>query len=195
MSITLQTLPRATIYSMRAISAANTLSPAFGGAVQRLARKGARFALDVSVPAISAGACGMGLVTDLLRGETETLVAAIPEALPVVAYGAPLVNGVVAGSVLPVDGLPVGALVRKGKFLSIILSGQRFVHIVTADTTAGGTGAASLPIWPMLRRPTIDNAVVELATPMIEGFVAAGQDWSRSRLAAIGLSFTIEERE
>lgn len=195
MTITLQGLPRATNYNMRAISAANTLSPAFGGADQRLSRKGSRYALDVSIPALSAAGCGMGLVVDLLRGETEPLVLAIPEYLPAVDYGASLANGASTGSVLAVKGLTPGAVIRKGKFLSIILSGQRFVYMVTTETTANGSGQVNLSIWPMLRRPTIDGAVIELAEPKIEGFIEPGQDWSINSLKAVGMSFTIKERE
>ena len=195
MAIMLQGLPRATSYNMRAISAANTLSPAFGGADQRLSRKGSRFALDVTIPALSAAGCGMGLVVDLLRGETETLVLAIPEYLPAVDYGAPLANGVSTGSVLAVKGLTLGAVIRKGKFLSIILAGQRFVYMVTAEVAVPAGGLASLPIWPMLRRPTADGAVIELAAPKIEGFIEPGQDWSINSLKAVGMSFTIKERE
>jgi hypothetical protein len=195
MAIILQGLPRQTRYSMRAISAANTLSPAFGGADQRLSRKGSRFAIDVSIPALSAAGCGMGLIADLLRGETETLVLAIPEHLPAVAYGAPVANGVSTGSVLAVKGLTAGAVIRKGKFLSIILSGQRFVYMVTAQVTVPIGGLANLPIWPMLRRPTADGAVIELAEPKIEGFIEPGQDWSITSLKAVGMSFTLKERE
>lgn len=195
MAIILQGLPRQTRYSMRAVSAANTMSPAFGGADQRLGRKGSRFAIDVSIPALSAAGCGMGLIVDLLRGETETLVLGIPEHLPAVAYGAPVANGVSTGSVLAVKGLTPGAVIRKGKFLSIILSGQRFVHIVTAEMTVPAGGLVSLPIWPTLRRPPIDGAVIELAAPKIEGFIEPGQDWSINSLKAVGMSFTLKERE
>lgn len=195
MAITLGTLPRLTAYAMRAISAANDLQPVFGGPTQRLARKGSRFALDVKVPAMSAAGCGIGLIADLLRGETETIVLPVPDYVPAVSYGTPLVNGGgVVGSTLPVDGLPNGCVIAKGKFLSVILGGQRYVHIVTAQTTANGSGQASLPIWPMLRTPTVDNAVVELAAPKIEGFVRPGQEWSISRLRAVGVEFTVAER-
>lgn len=195
MAIMLQGLPRTAAYTMRGISAANMLSPAFGGADQRLSRKGSRFALDVTIPALSAAGCGVELVADLLQGEAETVVLAIPEYLPAVAYGSPLAVGVTSGSVLPVKGLVAGASIRKGKFFSIILSGQRFVYMVTASTVANGSGQASVPIWPMLRRPTVADAVIELAAPKIEGFVDPGQEWSISSLRALGLSFTIKERE
>jgi hypothetical protein len=180
---------------MRLISAANTLTPAFGGAVQRLARKGSRFALDITVPALKQAGCGMSLITDLTLGEVETIVAAIPEGRAAADYGAPLVVGAGhAGTSLPIDGLLADVVVPKGKFLSIIMAGRRYVHLVTAEATASAGGEATLAIWPMLRRPPADNDVVELATPMIEGFIEPGQGWSISRLDAVGVSFTIEER-
>ncbi len=195
MAITLGALPRLTTYSMRVVSAANDLRPAFGGPVQRLARKGSRFALDVTVPAMSATGCGIALIADLVRGETETVILPVPDYVPGGLYGTPLVNGAgQLGSSLVVDGLPANAVVAKGKFLSVIIGGRRYLHMVTAQTTANGSGQATLPIWPMLRVATTDNAVVELATPMIEGFVAPGQDWSISRLRAVGVDFTVEER-
>lgn len=195
MSITLQTLPRTTSYSMRAVSAANMLNPAFGGARQRIGRKGSHFALDVSVPSMSAQGCGMELIADLVRGETEPIALKIPEYLPAVSYGTPLANGVSTGSILSVKGLNPSVPIRKGKLLSIIQAGQRFTYMVTAETVASAGGVAPLPIWPMLRRPTAADQVIELATPMIEGFVGAGQEWSIARIKAVGLSFSIEERE
>jgi hypothetical protein len=195
MAITLGTLPRLTTYSMRVVSAANDLRPAFGGPVQRLARNGSRFALEVKVPAMSAAGCGIELIADLVRGETETIVAPVPDYVPVASYGTPLVNGAgQLGSSLVVDGLTAGVVIAKGKFLSLVTGGQRYVHMVTAQTTANGSGQATLPIWPMLRVATTDNAVVELAAPKIEGFIAPGQEWSVGRLRAVGVEFLIEER-
>ncbi|MFC0633296.1 hypothetical protein [Brevundimonas balnearis] len=195
MAITLGTLPRLTTFSMRAVSAANDLRPSFGGPVQRLGRKGSRFALDVKVPAMSAKGCGIALIADLLRGETETVILPVPDYVPAVPYGTPLVNGAgQLGTTLVIDGLTPNVAILKGKFLSVILGGQRYVHIVAAQTTANGSGQASLPIWPMLRTPTTDNAVVELAAPKIEGFVQPGQEWSISRLQAVGVDFSVEER-
>lgn len=194
MTITLQDLPRSTNYSMRAISAANTLSPAFGGPIQRIARKGGRWALDVRVPALAAAGCGMALIADLVRGESETLALVIPEYFPAHPYGAPVCDGVSGGTALLAKGLTPSALVRKGKFLSVIIGGRRYVHLVTSTTTADSSGEATLPIWPPLRLPTVDGDVIELSQPKIEGFVQPGQEWSISRLAAVGADFTIEER-
>lgn len=63
-----------------------------------------------------------------------------------------------------------------------------------ASTVANGSGEASLPIWPMLRKSPTDNAVIELSAPKIEGYVPTGQEWSISSLKSVGLSFTVTER-
>lgn len=195
MAILLSNLPRQTQYSMRVVSAANDMGPAFGGNTQRLARKGTRFGIDVSVPALRQAGCGMALITDLVQGETEVVAFDIPEAFDPHPYGVPLVKGAgQAGSILNIDGLTPGVIVPKGKFLSVIVGGQRYAYLVRAVTVADAAGEAALPIWPLLRKSPADNAVVELASPKIEGYVPTGQEWSISSLKAVGLSFTVTER-
>lgn len=196
MAITLQNLPRSTVYSVRAVSAANDLHPAFGGSVQRIARKGSRWAIDVSIPALAIKSCGMGLIADLVRGETELVRIKLPDGMVVRSYGNPLVNGVgQTGSTLTVDGLTPGVVIPKGRFLSITTSAQGFVYMVTEETVASGGGGASLPIWPMLRLSPPDNISVNLDEPVIQGFISPGQKWSISNTRAVGMDFTIEERE
>jgi hypothetical protein len=196
MSITIQNLPRSTVYSMRAVSAANDLSPSFGGSIQRIARKGSRWAIDVSIPALAIQKCGMSLIADLVRGESQLIRMKLPDGIEPSPYGSPLVNGAgQSGMTLVADAFTPNVVMRKGKFFSVEVSGQGFVYMVTDETVASSGGMASLPIWPMLRAPIADNTPISIATPYIEGFIAPGQDWSISNARAVGLSFTIEERE
>lgn len=196
MAITLQRLPRSTVYSMRAISAANDLTPAFGGSVQRMARKGSRWAIDVSIPALAIQRCGMSLIADLVRGESELIRMRLPDGITPSPYGSPLVSGAgQSGTSLVTDNWTPNVVLRKGKFFSAEVGGQSFVYMVTDETVASNIGAATVPIWPMIRAPIADNAAVNIAEPMIEGFIQPGQDWSISNMRAVGLSFTIEERE
>ena len=67
MTITLQALPSTTTYEFREVAAGNVLRPDFGGSNQQLARKGDHWAWDVTIPALDARACGMGLFADLTR--------------------------------------------------------------------------------------------------------------------------------
>ena len=201
MSIMLQALPRTTEYTPRKVSFGNDLTPALGGPVLRIARLGTRWAFDVSIPALAASTCVAALTSDLERGETETMVMVIPEpGTERASFGTNVrVNGSgQLGMTLNVDGLPVNKAVPKGKWLSIVIGGQRFAYRTTAAVTASASGAVALPIFPMLRRQPGDNDVVELAEPKIEGFVA--QDTQHSlrafgRTGAVGIDFTISERE
>lgn len=196
MAIQLQTLPRRTQYRMRAVSAVNNMAPAFGGPRQRVTRMGSHWAMDVDVPRMNDRCCGIGLVADLVQGESETIIALVPEPKGMhIPTGAPLVNGAgQSGMVLNIDGLTPNEVIRKGKFLSLIISGQRFLYMVRSEVVAT-TGAVAVPIWPMLRVSPANNGVVELAEPKIEGYIAAGQEWDVNQMPLIGAQFSIEERE
>jgi hypothetical protein len=195
MTIQLQALPETTTYEFREVAAGNVLRPAFGGPLQPLARKGDHWAWDVTIPALDARACGMGLFADLTRGKREPVVMPVPDRIPSRPYGSPVMDGVAAGSVVPVRGLTPAVPIAKGKWMSLVLAGQRYLYLVAADVVADGAGKAQVPITTLLRRPTIDGATVELATPMVEGLVPANQSASLSTLSALGLKFTIEERD
>lgn len=196
MAFALQALPRRTFYEPREVTASTVLRPAFGGPMQPLARKGDHWAFDVTVPAIDARACGMGLIADLTRAKREVVIMPVPDRSPARSYGSPVVNSNgLGGTTLSVRGLTPGVVIPKGKWLTIITASQRFLYLTAAAATANGSGVASLTLTQMLRRPTVDGAVIELATPKVEGFVPAGQQWSLGSLPAIGVQFTLEERE
>lgn len=194
MTILLQALPRTTTYDFREVAAGNVLRPAFGGSNQPLGRKGDHWAWDVTIPAHDARACGMKLFADLIRGKREPVVMAVPDRSPVRDYGAPVMDGAVAGNAIPLRGLTPGVTIPV-KWMSLILNGQRFLYLTADAVTADANGKATLPITSLLRRPTVNGAVVELAQPMVEGFVPAGLSASLSTLSALGLQFTIEERD
>jgi len=93
-----------------------------------------------------------------------------------------------------VSGLIPGDVIREGKFFSLVIAGQRYLHQVTADVTATA-GTVNLPIFPMLRRQPPVGAVLELEAPKIEGFVQGNeQAWNTSRSKYLPFRFTIKER-
>ena len=201
MSLMLPALPRGTEYTIRKQSFGNDLTPVLGGPVLRITRLGTRWAIDVSIPALQAAACGASLTMDLERGETETVVMVIPEpGTERASFGTNVkVNGAgQLGMTLNVDGLPANKAVPKGKWLSIVTGGQRFAYRTTAAVVANASGAVALPIFPMLRRQPGNDGVVELAEPKIEGFVAMDIEHSLRAIGstgAVGIDFTISERE
>ena len=99
-----------------------------------------------------------------------------------------------AGTSLTIDGLPDGYVIRKGQFLSVVSAGQLFLYRAKASATSVA-GTATVSLRTMLRRPPNDNDVVEIAQPMIEGFVRDLGEWAVGVDRMVGLQFTVRERE
>lgn len=197
MTILIGALPRKTKYSLRPVRAASAvLSPSFGGPNLPLNRKGDRWAIDIDTGALDLE-CASRLMADLVRAGGETVCVDLPSTGKDAALAAdPAVWGAgQAGSLLTVDGLPVGYVVRKGRLLSLISNGRRYVHMITGALVADGATRATLPIWPMLRVSPADNAIVELKVPRLEGFVHSPSGFSAEGFAALTVDqFSIEER-
>lgn len=191
---TLPTIPAPANMSIGIVSAKNELTPAFGGAEQELLRKGTRFALTFMMPPMSYVA---SMSWDDLMAEGDTvLMRVFQPGFDVGTPGTPLVNGAgQAGSSIVLDGLTAGYVVRKGQFLSIVSSGQRFLYRAKANATANGSGQVTILLRTMLRRPPADNDAVEIAQPMIEGFVRDLGEWAVGVDRLVGLKFTVRERE
>jgi hypothetical protein len=175
------------------ISTKNTLVPATGGDEQEIRRKGSKYALTYSMPVMTYST---SMAWDDLMAEGDTAVMRVFQpGFDTGTPGTPLVNGAgQIGSAIVVDGLTPGYVIRKGQFLSIVTGGQRFLYRARADVTATG-GSATILLRTLLRRPPADNAVVEIAQPMIEGFVRDLGEWSVGIERLVGLKFTIRERE
>ena len=174
------------------ITAKNVLAPAFGDGEQELLRKGSRYALTFQMPP-------MRYVTSMdwddLMAEGDTVVMKVHQpGFDTGAPGTPRVNGAgQSGSALVIDGLTNGYVIRKGQFLSVITQGRRVLYRAKSNVTASG-GTATVPLRTMLRFPPADNDVVEIAQPMIEGFVRDLGEWSVGVDRLVGLQFTVRER-
>lgn len=193
MPLTLPTSPQPAQIAVGLVSARNDLVPAFGGPTQRLNRKGSRWRAQVTLPPMTYAEA---LAWTDLRAEADTVVLNVPQpGLEIGSPGTPLVNGAgQLGSSLAIDGLTAGYVVRKGQYLSVVISGQRYLYEATAAVTANGSGQATVAIRPMLRASPPDNAVVEVAQPRIEGFVKTDVMFSVDAARLVGLTFEIEER-
>lgn len=191
--LTLPTDPAPAKMAVAMVSAKNTLTPAFGGAEQELLRKGTRYALTFSMPVMTYV---QSMEWDDLMAEGDTvLMRVFQPGLVIPNPGAPLVKGAgQAGTSLVIDGLPNGYVIRKGQFLSVVSAGQRFLYRAKASATSVA-GTATVPLRTMLRRPPNENDVVEIAQPMIEGFVRDLGEWAVSVDRLVGLQFTVRERD
>ncbi len=193
MPLTLPTTPAPASMSWAKISAANVLTPAFGGAEQELNRKGTRWALTFNMPPMTY-VQWMDWSDLEIEGQT-ILMRVYQPGLDIGSPGAPLANGVSTGTSLVIKGLTPGYVIRKGQWVTHVTAGQRFLYRAAAAATANGSGIATVTLSHMLRRPTAANDVIEIAQPMIEGFVRDLQEPSVGVDRLVGLQFTVRERE
>jgi len=170
----------------------NVLVSALGGDEQERQRKGSRYALRFTMRPMPYTTA---MAWDDLNAEGVTVLMKVYQrGFDTGAPGTPRVNGAGQGGTnLTVDGMTNGYVVRKGQFLSIITNGRRFLYRAASDATVE-SGQVVIPLRTMLRYPPSDNDVVEIAQPMIEGFV---RDKSEEEVGVdnlVELSFTVRER-
>lgn len=152
-----------------------------GGASVRVDRAGSRYGTMLSFPPMVPQRSRV-LIADLLRAKREGLRVEVQllgegQGIP----GVPVVDGAgQSGASIAIRGLTPAYIAKKGFWLNLIeADGTRYLHNVSATAVADGTGAATVQIEPPLRAPFADGDTVELAKPMIEGFVD-GEEWSWS---------------
>jgi hypothetical protein len=174
------------------------LSSPLGGADQKLNRLGDRFALDVTMPPIPSAEDGAAWVAAVIQGQKEGVLFPWPQGIDIAGAGALAVDGAgQAGTSLDVKGSTPGRTFARGQFFSVIHSGRRYLHILTAAATADGAGKASFSIEPMIRTAGYsNNAVIEIDEPMIEGFLEGNaREWTLDTAMFVGLQFRIKEAE
>jgi hypothetical protein len=194
MAISLLTLPRSAKRVIRRLKNNTDLRGPLGGKNLRLARKGSRFAMDVSIPALTWAGCGAELAADLELADTELAQIAIPQpGFDAFTQGTPRVlNAGQSGRLLNVDGVTANITVPKGRFFNVTTAGRVRLYQLTEDCQATSLGALDLIFWPELRVSPADNDVVELSAPVIEGF-ADNDGWEIIRPRAASFDFSIVE--
>jgi hypothetical protein len=171
--------------------------PVAYGTTTRLDRPGNHFALDVAMPRLKPQQDGRIWLARLVQAVGGIARMGFPQpGFDPGAPGAATVDGAnVAGTILPIAGLPAGYKVREGQFLNVLdAAGNRYLHMATADAQASGAGKITIAITPMLRVPVANGSAVILDAPTIEGRVVGvdkGLTWERA--AARGVQFSIVE--
>lgn len=167
-----------------------------GGPISRVTRMGTRWAMAIQIaPYAYADALDL---TDL-EDDEERISVPIPQpGLEIGDPGNPVIDGAgQSGNQYALRGLVPGYTIRKGQWAPVLVGGQRFLYRATASVTADAAGKVVLPVRPMIRSAALDGAVVELATPRIEGFVTLAEEAFKVEVPSLvnGLSFTIEETD
>ena len=166
-----------------------------GGAAQRVNRLGNRWAVTVTMPVLTprqAREWSAALVV-ALRDGVRWKIRQVGS--PTGAPGAIAVNGALqSGRALVCSGANPGYIARAGQFISLAVGGDKFCHLLAANSSADASGNITLQLTEPLRVEPADNDPVELGAPQIEGLLASAPAWSLDvdRLAR-GFSFTIEE--
>lgn len=177
---------------VRLITARNELTPAFGGDVLRLGRKGARYAFDVELPPMSyLSALDWGDLDD----ETGTVLFTVPQ--PGVDTGTPgavvVAGASQSGATLNISGATPHYPFRMGQFISVVTASRRYLYRIKSTVVADEDGLAALPLQTQLRTSPANLDPVEVATPYVEGY--ARVEGSPVDVAGFVVrSFTIEER-
>lgn len=167
------------------------LQPSGGGPLQRVSQLGDRYKLEHTMTL--RGDQGMGVVADMNANAGQKVRVPVPQMIDIGSPGdTVLTSGANAGRSLSVKGVAPSYSFRKGQYLTIVRSGKRYLHMVTADVTASAGGLATLPIVPMIRTILTGNEAVEVREPSIEGYLTNRENqWVQN----IGVSVTIIVQE
>lgn len=194
-SITLPSSPGAASAMMRFVSHNNVLRPVFGGEEQVIQRMGSKWAIDVQMPPMVYDTARVWIAR-LTSGQAQTVLVPVPQPDMVIGNpGAPVVDGGgQGGTFLNLKGFAPGYQVREGQFFSVVSGEDRCLYQAVEARAADAEGKMRLQFNPMLRRWPVNNAVVEMAQPLIEGFVQTAQQWSIDTARHVGLEFSVVER-
>lgn len=135
------------------------------------------------------------MVARLIAGKQGGIRVELPMLQDQGVPGSPVV-ATATGRTLALSGLTPGYVILEGYWLSIVKSGQHYLHSVGVGATANGSGLATIELNELLRDTFTAGAVVHLAAPQVEGLVS-GDDvsWQFDPSRIIDIEFEIEERK
>lgn len=171
--------------------------PILGGVSQRLRRIGARHTIEVRLAPMPIEAEGRRMIARLMQAKQLGARLRWPQVdFAVGACGSPVVRTAVTGGMtLSVTGGQAGYSFREGQWVSITHSARSYLYAVTAGIALGANGVADIPLNVPLRSALTVGDAVEVAAPVIEGWIEGdGFGWTIDAARTVGLSFAITER-
>lgn len=172
------------------------LTPLLGGPVQRINRLGNRYRLGYETAPVPEEPTGRVIAAWLRLAKTQGARITWPQpGLVIGTPGTPLIaEAAEAGSTIKLKGLTAGYAIRFGQFFSIVHAGLRYLHSAAAQSTADGSGNATVVLNEPLRTDIDVDDVVEIASPKIEGLLQSGDlEWPGMLEPYVQFSFTIAE--
>lgn len=194
--IILPTWPGATKAVPSVLDFGGILQPTSGAATQRFNRLGNRYGVAFEMPRLENADEGRIWVNRLVRG----LSAGARMEYPLLDFdpgtpGAFVVNGAgQAGTMLNVRGGAPFYEFKEGQPFNILIDGTYFLDFIAADTTANGSGAATITLSQMLREQPADGDPLLITQPVVEGWVVGDRlSWELALNRSVGLAFEIHE--
>lgn len=159
-----------------------------------IARKGSHYHISCTYGPFAPDEARV-MVRRLISAKQEGLRIPLPLLHSQGGPGNPELNGAVTtGTVIALDGMTPGYVVQEGFFLSLIKSGQHYLHSVAVGGTVNGAGQVTITLAEMLRTDFPDDTEVRLAEPMVEGLVDGDEwQWAMAVDRAVPIQFSIEE--
>jgi len=137
---------------------------------------------------------GRVMVSRLIAGKQGGVRVKLPLLHSQGTPGTPLLNGAVTtGRTIAIDGLIPGYVIQEGFWLSLVKSGQHFLHSVGVGATANGSGQATIELNELLRDSFADNTVVNLAEPQVEGLLPGDWSWGVDVNRVFPIEFSLKE--
>lgn len=194
--IVLPSEPYANGATARVIDAGGYLQPPGGGEVQRINRLGNRYAVSFAMPPLENDRDGRIWVNRLLRGMQEGARMDYP--LLDFDPGAPgrfvVDGGGQAGTSLKLRGGTPHYAFREGQPFNVVIGGDSYLDFIAEQAIADASGGVTITLTQMLRKMPADGGALNLARPVIEGFlIGDAMSWEISLARHIGLSFEIHE--
>jgi hypothetical protein len=135
------------------------------------------------------------MVARLIAAKQSAIRVALPLLQPQGSPGTPVVASA-SGRTLALSGLTPGYAILEGYWLSIVKSGQHFLHNIRTGATADGGGLASVELNELLRDTFAVGATVNLAVPRVEGLLIGDEwSWQFAPDLIVDIEFAIEERK
>jgi hypothetical protein len=167
-----------------------------GGPADRLERQGDRYSANVATPRMYIEPDGRRWSARLLRARKEGGIVAIHQPdLKVGAPGTPSVaTATASGRSIPVQGLNRNYVIREGQWLNYIVGGLRYLDQAREEVIADASGNATITLQNLIRTPLTAGAVIDLATPCMEGWIEGDFSIPRATDRITSYTFTISEK-
>lgn len=172
------------------------LTPDSGASTQRFNRMGNRYGVSFQMPALKNADEGRIWVNRLVRGQRQGARMEYPllDFNPGTPGNFLVSGGGQAGSALTIKAGAPGYQFKEGQPFNVVIGGQYFLDFIAADTTADGSGNATIQLSQMLRAQPANNDPIILVQPMVEGWVVGDRvSWELAVERTVGISFEIHE--